>query len=126
MRSARKRHKVAVATLAADISYDAGDFLVALELEREHVRPYVAARAGPIRSDDAFGDVRRRARDRQRNVSYARRLWHRKILVEFFGWSKVIGRLRIPRHVGRGRIRQRVELTAAGYNPVRMSRLLAA
>ncbi len=124
VRTARKRHKVSVATLAADMGYDSGDFLVALE--RERVRPHVAVRAGPIRAEDACGDARRRARDRQRNVGYARSQRRRKIVEEFLGWSKVIGGLRRSRHVGRWKIRQQVELTAAAYNLVRMSRLLAA
>jgi hypothetical protein len=68
VRSVRKRHKVSVSTLAADMGYDAGDFLAALE--RESVRPHVALRAGRIRAEDAGGDARRRARARQRNVGY--------------------------------------------------------
>jgi hypothetical protein len=48
------------------------------------------------------------------------------VIEEFFGWAKVIGGLRKSRHVGRSKIRQQVELTAAAYNLVRMSRLLAA
>jgi hypothetical protein len=43
-----------------------------------------------------------------------------------FGWSKTVGGLRRSRHVCRWKIAQRVELTAAAYNLVRMRRLLAA
>ncbi len=78
VRSVRKRHKVAVSTLAADMGYDSGDFLAALE--RESVRPHVAVRAGPIRAEDEGGDARRRARARQRNVGYWRSQRRRKIV----------------------------------------------
>ena len=55
--SGRKNHQVKVSTLAADMGYDSGDFLVALEME--DVRPHIAVRDGVIRADDAGG--RRRA-----------------------------------------------------------------
>ena len=124
VRSVRKRHKVAVTTLAADMGYDSGDFLAALE--RESVRPHVAVRAGRIIAEDEGGDARRRARARQRNAGYWRSQRRRKIVEEFFGWSKTVGGLRRSRHVGRWKIAQQVELTAAAYNIVRMRRLLAA
>jgi transposase len=124
VRSVRRRHGVSVSTLAADMGYDSGDFLAALE--RERVRPHIAVRAGPIRAQDEGGAARRRARARQRNVGYWTSQRRRKVIEEFFGWAKVIGGLRRSRHVGRWKIRQQVELTAAAYNLVRMSRLLAA
>lgn len=96
VRSVRKRHKVAVTTLAADMGYDSGDFLAALE--RESVRPHVAVRAGRIIAEDEGGDARRRARVRQRNAGYWRSQRRRKIVEEFFGWSKTVGGLRRSRH----------------------------
>jgi transposase len=124
VRSVRRRHSVSVSTLAADMGYDSGDFLAALE--RERVRPHIAVRAGPIRAQDEGGAARRRARARQRNVGYRTSQRRRNVIEEFFGWAKVIGGLRKSRHVGRWKIRQQVELTAAAYNLVRLSRLLAA
>ena len=124
VRTVRRGHRLQVSTLAADMGYDSGDFLLALE--REAVRPHVAVRPGPIRAEDECGDARRRARRRQRNVGYWRSMRRRKVIEEFFGWSKTVGGLRRCRHVGRWKIRQQVEMTAAAYNLVRMRRLLAA
>jgi hypothetical protein len=62
VRLVRRRHGVSVSTLAADMGYDSGDFLAALE--RERVRPHIAVRAGPIRAQDEGGAARRRARAR--------------------------------------------------------------
>lgn len=124
VRSVRTNHKVKVSTLAADMGYDSGDFLVALEME--DVRPHIAVREGVIRADDAGGAARRRARQAQRNLGYQMSQRRRKIVEEFFGWAKVIAGLRRAKHVGRWKIKQQVELTAAAYNLVRMRRLLAA
>ena len=124
VRSVRSNHKVSVTTLAADMGYDSGDFLVALEME--NVRPHIAVRSGVIRAQDEGGDARRRARARRQNRGYQVSQRGRKIVEEFFGWSKTIAGLRRLKHVGRWKIKQQVELTAAAYNLVRMRRLMAA
>ena len=124
VRSVRTSHKVRVTTLAADMGYDSGDVLVALE--REGVRPHVAVRDGVIRAQDEGGDARRRARARRSNRGYQVSQRRRKIVEEFFGWAKTIAGLRRLKHVGQWKIKQQVELTAAAYSLVRMRRLLAA
>ncbi len=124
VRSVRTSHKVRVTTLAADMGYDSGDVLVALE--REGVRPHVAVRDGVIRAQDEGGDARRRARARRSNRGYQVSQRRRKIVEEFFGWAKTIAGLRRSKHVGQWKIKQQVELTAAAYSLVRMRRLLAA
>ncbi len=62
------------------------------------------------------------AADRGYQVSQRRR----KIVEELFAWAKMIAGLRRSKHVGRWKIKQQVELTAAAYNLVRMGRLIAA
>lgn len=45
----------------------------------------------------------------------------RKIVEEFFGWSDTVGGLRSSRHVGRWKIAQQVELTAAACGVPRLT-----
>ena len=66
-----------------------------------------------------------RDRARRQNRGYQVSQRTRKIVEEFFGQSKVIAALRRLKHVGRWKIKQQVQLTAAAYNLVRMTRLMA-
>lgn len=59
-------------------------------------------------------------------VSYQLSQKHRKKVEEYFGWMKTIAGLGRSRWVGRWKIQQQLELTAAAYNLVRMRKLLAA
>ena len=50
----------------------------------------------------------------------------RKRVEEIFGWLKVAGGLARARFVGRGKIKQQAEVTAAAYNLLRLARLAPA
>jgi transposase len=120
-RRVRKRHRVAMRTLAADKGYDAGPFLHTLE--RERVVPLIPIRDRPIRSRGPEADARRRARRRQRTKRYQMSQRTRKRVEEGIGWSKTIGGLRRSRHVGRWKIGQQALIVYATYNLLRLARL---
>ena len=56
-------------------------------------------------------------------AGYGRSLRHRKLVEEVFGWLKTVGGGRKLRYRGRRRNCAWLELTAAAYNLVRLSRL---
>jgi hypothetical protein len=118
----RERHELRPQSLGADKGYDAGAFLHRLEHD-EGVVPLVPVRRGTIRSRDAHGQARRRARRRQRSERYRIAQRVRKRTEEIFGWAKTIGGLRRSRHVGRWKIEQQALVVGAAYNLLRLSRL---
>ena len=122
VRRTKQRHDVSPRTLAADKGYDAGPFLHALEAE-DGVVPLVPTRRGPIRSDTAAAEARRRARRRKHTKRYQNAQRTRKRVEEIYGWSKTIGGLRRSRHVGRWKIEQQGLVVCAAYNLLRLSRL---
>lgn len=122
VRRTKQRHELTPRTLAADKGYDAGPFLHALEAE-DGVVPLVPTRRGPIRSDTAASEARRRARRRKRTKRYQNAQRTRKRVEEIYGWSKTIGGLRRSRHVGRWKIEQQGLVVCAAYNLLRLSRL---
>ena len=101
------------ATLGADRGYDTRDFVAAVRARG--VTPHVA------RNDRG----RRSAIDGRttRHAGYGRSLRQRKLVEEVFGWLKTVGGGRKLRYRGRRRNRAWLELTAAAYNLVRISRL---
>lgn len=120
----RRRHGLRPKTLGADMGYDAGPFILALESRL--IEPHVAIRPGQIKVRDESSEARHRTRERKRLAGYCRSQRKRKLVEEFFGWGKTVSSLRRSKHVGRFKIRQQAELTGAAYNLVRMARLLAA
>ena len=58
-----------------------------------------------------------------RHAGYGQSLRRRKLVEEVFGWLKTVGGGRKLRYIGRERNRAWLELTAAAYNLVRLSRL---
>ena len=58
-----------------------------------------------------------------RHPGYGRSLRQRKLVEEVFGWLKTVGGGRKLRYIGQRRNRAWLELTAAAYNLVRLSRL---
>ena len=101
------------ATLGADRGYDTRDFVAAVRARG--VTPHVA------RNERG----RRSAIDGRttRHAGYGRSLRRRKLVEEVFGWLKTVGGGRKLRYRGRRRNRAWLELTAAAYNLVRISRL---
>ena len=101
------------ATLGADRGYDTRDFVQAVR--RLGVTPH-AARNERGRRSAIDGRT-------TRHPGCGRSLRQRKLVEEVFGWLKTVGGGRELRYIGRRRNRAWLELTAAAYNLVRLSRL---
>jgi transposase len=124
----RTKHGRDPQTIGADAGYDSGPFL--LELEERGVEPHVAMTSTePADLETARGDrqqniaARQRMKDRQQKVGYTLSQRVRKRVEECFGWQKTIAGLARSRWVGRWKLRQYFELTAAAYNLLRMRKL---
>lgn len=120
----RRRHGLWPHTLGADAGYKDGAYLDALE--RFGIDPHVPIGDGPIRGDDDSSRARRRAWRRASTAAYAVSQRIRKRVEEIFGWCKAVGGLARSRFVGRWKLKQQGEVTAAAYNLLRMARLAPA
>jgi len=103
-------------TLGADKAYDTVDFVT--ELRARRITPHIAQNTSGRRS---AVDGRT-----TRHAGYARSQRRRKLVEEVFGWVKTVAGGRKLRFRGVDRNRVWLELTAAAYNLVRMTRLQAA
>ena len=126
-----ERHGLWPKTLGADGNYKQGAFLAALE--GDGITPHVPLPDGPIRgleSRDAVervsAEARRRAKRRMKTKGYAISQRVRKRVEELIGWCKMVGGLARAWFIGRWKIRQQSEATAAAYNLLRMARLAPA
>lgn len=124
----RSKHGRVPKTIGADAGYDSGPFLLALE-ERE-IEPHVAmTRTEPADPETAREDrqekikARRRMKERQQSIGYQISQRVRKKVEECFGWQKTIAGLGRSRWVGRWKLAQYFELSAAAYNLIRMTKL---
>lgn len=117
----RRRHGLWPRTLGADAGYKDGKYLDALE--QFGIVPHVPVGDGPVRGDDGPAQARQRARRRGTSVGYALSQRIRKRVEEIIGWCKSVGGLARSRFVGRWRLKQQGEVTAAAYNLLRMARL---
>lgn len=116
-----QRHGLWPRTVGFDAGYVDGTFLA--DLEAEGITPHVPVGNGVIRGDHAGARARRKARRRKRTRTYQISQRIRKRIEEIIGWCKKVGGLARARFVGRWKIRQQGEVTAAAYNLVRMARL---
>ncbi len=87
------------------------------------IPPHVPVDDGSIFGNDAAARARRRAERRRRTAGYAISQRIRKRIEEIIGWCKTVGGLAQSRFVGRWKLKQQSEITAAAYNLVRMARL---
>jgi len=117
-------------TLGSDKGYDSGNFFVALE--ERGIEPHCAVIRCPEPKSLSVASyrkagiaARKRMKERVLSLGYELSQRCRKKVEEYFGWMKTIGRLDRSRWVGRWKLRQQMELTAAAYNLVRMRKLLA-
>lgn len=117
----RRRHGLWPRTLGADAGYKDGKYLHALE--QFGIVPHVPMGDGPIVGDDDITQARRRARRRQSNLGYQISQRIRKRTEEIIGWFKTVGGLARSRFVGRWKLKQQGEVTAAAYNLLRLARL---
>lgn len=125
------RHGRLPKTLGADNGYDSGPFYLALE--QRGVTPHCAVTGtSPPKTKYVVPGRRLAAAARERmkarltTVGYELSQRSRKKIEEYFGWMKTIAGLGRSRWVGRWKLQQQLELTAAAYNLVRMRKLLAA
>jgi transposase len=117
----RRRHGLKPKTLGADAGYRDGCFLDALE--QNGMIPHVPVGDADVKGDDDGAWARRRASFRQMSRAYAISQRIRKRVEEIFGWCKSVGGLARSRFVGRWKLKQQSEVTAAAYNLLRMARL---
>jgi hypothetical protein len=124
----RKKHGRGPRTLGADAGYDSGEFLMALE--QRAIEPHVAMTSRePASLETAREDrkekiaARQRMRDRQQSSGYTISQRVRKRIEECFGWLKTIAGMARSRWVGRWKLKQHLELTAAAYNLMRITKL---
>jgi transposase len=125
----KAKHRIRPGTCGSDKGYDSGPFM--LELEARKIVPHVAVKEGKIggkfirqrRDQDAIA-ARKRMRRRMRTLGYRLSQKTRKRIEEAFGWFKGVAGLARTKLVGQWKLRQQVQMAAAAYNLVRMSRLL--
>ncbi len=116
-----KRHGLWPLTVGMDANYREGMFLA--DLEADGITPHVPMGERVIRGDSISSGARRKARRRRRTAGYEISQRIRKRIEEVIGWCKDVGGLARARFVGRWKIRQQTEITAAAYNLLRMARL---
>jgi transposase len=125
----KSRHGLSPQSIGADKGYDSGSFY--LELEQRGIEPHCAMlrrpdpdprHIRPFRQDKVA--ARARMRERLESVGYQISQRCRKKIEEYFGWMKTVAGLGRSRWVGRWKLQQQLELTAAAYNLVRMRKLL--
>jgi len=104
--------------------YEDGAFLE--ELDGRGVDPHVAIREGPVSPESDGGVLRWLCRKMRGHAGHrtSQRRW--KMIEESFGWIKDFAGPRRTRLVGRWKIKQHIQLAAAAYNLVRISRLTPA
>jgi transposase len=126
----KKKHHIRPGTCGSDKGYDSGPFM--MELEARKIVPHVAMREGKIggrfirqRPDQDAIAARKRMRRRMRGLGYRLSQKTRKRIEEAFGWLKSVAGLARTKLVGRWKLRQQVQMAAAAYNLIRISRLLA-
>lgn len=125
----RERQGLRPKTVGGDKGYDSGPYLLALE--QRGVRPHSAMRGGPVggvcrrqKKDQPRIAARKRMARRLKQLGYRLSQRCRKKLEEGFGWCKTVAGLARTRLVGRWKITQQMQLSAAAYNLVRMRKLL--
>lgn len=125
----QKKHQRAPKTIGADAGYDSGQFLI--DLEQRHIEPHVAMTStDPADPATARGDrvakieARLRMKQRTESIGYSISQRVRKKVEECFGWLKTIAGMDKSRWVGRAKLAQYFELSAAAYNLIRMRNLI--
>jgi Transposase DDE domain len=103
-------------TLGGDKGYDAASFVA--DMRALNVTPHIAQNTSGRRSAI---DART-----TRHPGYAASQQTRKRIEEPFGWGKTIGGLARPMLRGVQKLGFKFTLTMAGYNPIRLPKLLGA
>lgn len=115
-------------TLGGDKGYDDGEFFQ--ELEHRKIEPHIPLVKEPVDPKMVAHKARlpgirarRRMRRRMRTTAYSLSQRCRKKVEECFGWMKSVAGMGRSRTVGRWKLRQTLEVSAAAFNLVRMRRL---
>jgi len=115
-------------TLGGDKGYDDGEFFQ--ELENREIEPHVPLVKMPVDPKTVAHKARlpgirarRRMKRRMRTKAYQLSQRCRKKIEECFGWIKSVAGMGRSRTVGRWKLRQMLEVSAAAFNLVRMRRL---
>lgn len=115
-------------TLGGDKGYDDGEFFQ--ELENRQIEPHIPLVKEPADPKTVAHKARlpgirarRRMKRRMRTTAYHLSQRCRKRVEECFGWMKMVAGMGRSRTVGRWKLRQMLEVSAAAFNLVRMRRL---
>ncbi len=115
-------------TLGGDKGYDDGDFFQTLE--GREIDPHIPLVKDPVDPKTVKDPkrlpgvrARRRMKNRMRTKAYELSQRCRKKIEECFGWLKSVAGMGRSRVVGRWKLRQLLEVSAAAFNLVRMRRL---
>lgn len=124
----KAKHQRVPKTMGADKGYDDGEFFQ--ELEDRQIEPHIPlvrepAKLKTVRHKKRHAGIRARQRMKRRlkTEGYALSQKCRKKIEECFGWLKTIAGMDRSRVVGRWKLRQLLEVSAAAFNLVRMRRL---
>jgi transposase len=125
----KTKHNRVPKTIGADKGYDDGEFFQKLESrEIEPHIPLVQEPANPktVQNKKRLPGIRARRRMKRRMKTEAYRLSQkcRKKIEECFGWMKDVAGMDRSRVVGRWKLGQLLEVSAAAFNLVRMRRLV--
>ena len=122
------RHGKKPKTLGADKGYDSGEFYQ--ELEKRLIEPHVPLVKTPrdpklVRDakERAGVEARHRMEKRQTGDGYRLSQKCRKKSEEVFGWLKGVAGMGRSRWVGRWKLQQMLEVSAAAFNLVRLRKL---
>jgi transposase len=115
-------------TLGGDKGYDDGEFFQ--ELEVRQIEPHIPLVTEPADPKTVVHKARlpgirarRRMKRRMQSTAYGLSQRCRKKVEECFGWLKSVAGLRRSRTVGRWKLRQTLEVSAAAFNLIRLRRL---
>lgn len=115
-------------TLGGDKGFDDGDFFGTLE--KREIEPHIPLVKDPVDPRTVKDKkrlpgirARRRMKRRMRTKAYKSSQRCRKKIEECFGWLKSVAGMGRSRVVGRWKLRQLLEVSAAAFNLVRMRRL---
>jgi transposase len=124
-------HDRVPATLGGDKGYDDGDFFG--KLEGRKIEPHIPLVKMPVDPKTVTHRkrlpglrARRRMKRRMRTKAYRLSQRCRKKVEECFGWLKSVAGMGRSRVVGRWKLRQLLEVSAAAFNLMRMRRLAPA
>jgi transposase len=124
----KETHQLVPKTVGGDKGYDDGEFFE--KLEGRKIEPHIPLVKDPVDPKTVKHKkrlpgirARRRMKRRMRTSAYKLSQRCRKKVEECFGWLKSVAGMGRSRVVGRWKLRQLLEVSAAAFNLVRLRRL---